>query len=43
MTVSVNNLSRRRFIQGSVGIGAVAATSITGIRAARAVSQRNES
>src|SRR5208282_2520279 len=36
MTVSANNLSRRRFIQGSVGIGAVAATSITGIRAAKA-------
>ena len=36
MTASVNNLSRRRFIQGSVGVGAVAATSITGIRAARA-------
>src|ERR1700722_18294710 len=36
MPIDTNGLSRRRFIQASAGIGAVAATSAAGISAARA-------
>src|SRR5450432_1790697 len=36
MSIDANGLSRRRFIQASAGISAVAATSIAGIGAARA-------
>ena len=36
MSNDTNSLSRRRFIQASTGIGAVAATSIAGIGAAKA-------
>jgi hypothetical protein len=36
MSINTNSVSRRRFIQASAGIGAIAATSIAGIGAARA-------
>ena len=36
MSNKVEGLSRRRFIQASAGVGAVAATSVSGIRVAKA-------